>query len=129
MYIIDTHVLLWFMEGSPNLPEETRQLIGTADKVYISIVTFWELAIKNSIGKLILHTSISDIIKVAEEELHFTILPIKSVHLDIVSTLPFHHRDPFDRMLIAQAKAENATLISADEHFPEYGVDVIWNLK
>ena len=128
MYIIDTHTLLWFMNGSPDLPEATRQLIGKSDKVYVSIATFWELAIKHSTGKLVLHAPISGIMKAVEEELHFSILPIKSSHLDIVSSLPYHHRDPFDRLLIAQAKAEDATLISADQHFPEYDVNVNWNV-
>ena len=129
MYIIDTHTLLWFMNGSSELPAKTRELIGRSDKVYVSIASFWELAIKHSTGKLALHVPVSEIMKAVEQELHFTILPVRAAHLDVVSSLPFHHRDPFDRLLIAQAKAENETLISVDEHFAEYDVNVIWNME
>ena len=128
MYIVDTHALLWFMNGSSELPEKTRELIGKSSEIYVSIATFWELAIKHSTGKLILHTSISGLINVVKNDLHFTVLPVKPEHLDVVSSLPFYHKDPFDRLLIAQAKAENATLISVDEHFSDYSVKVIWTV-
>ena len=125
MYLLDTHTLLWFLNDDPFLPEMTKELIGTSEKVYVSIATFWELAIKNSIGKLILSDSISRIMEICKEK-EMILLPIKDTHLDVLSTLPHIHRDPFDRLLICQAKAERMTLITVDEYIVKYDVKTAW---
>ena len=125
MYLLDTHTLLWFLNDDPKLPEKTKELIGISPDTYASIASFWEIAIKNSIGKLEMHDSITRVMELCNEK-QIGILPIKAMHLECLKTLPPIHRDPFDRLLICQATAEDMTLISADENISKYDVPVIW---
>ena len=125
MILLDTHTLLWFLSDDPMLPEDTKELIGTSENVYVSIATFWEMAIKNSIGKLMLADPISRIAEICEEN-RIMILPIKALHLDILQKLPHIHKDPFDRLLICQAKAEGMALVTVDENIAKYDVKTLW---
>jgi PIN domain nuclease of toxin-antitoxin system len=123
--LLDTHVLLWFQSLDKRLSRQVRERIETADEVFcISHVTFWEIAIKNSIGKLTLDRDLTTTFRLIHEA-GFLILPLREEHFLAASSLPLHHRDPFDRMLVAQAQHEGMHLITADPHFAAYEVPVI----
>jgi len=123
--LIDTHVLLWHLEGDEQLSPDRRSLItDPANVIFVSIASFWEVAIKSSLGKLSLSKSISEIF--AEVDSSATsLLAIEPSHTLQVSSLPFHHKDPFDRMIIAQAIAEDLALVSNDVNFAAYGVELL----
>ncbi len=125
MYLLDTHALLWFLSDDPKLPSAVKEAIEAAENVYISIASFWEIAIKESIGKLTLPAPIPRLMEDCEK-LGFAILPIKSVHLALIKDLKRVHGDPFDRLLICQAKAEDMTLVTVDENIRKYDVPVFW---
>ena len=121
-YLLDTQVFLWCLMGSPRLTPEARELIADPlNPVYVSAATSWEIAIKKSLGKLKAPDNIDGIV----EERGFLKLPIYLYHGDTLLKLPPHHRDPFDRMLIAQAIAEGLVLISSDRKFEMYDVELI----
>ena len=121
--LLDTHTLLWFIAGSASLSAYARSLIeDTANEKFVGIVSIWETAIKVSIGKISLSAPF-DILFPHQLQINgFELLPVKVEHISIVTTLPFHHRNPFDRLLVAQALEENMTLVSVDEIFDDYGV-------
>lgn len=125
MILLDTHTIYWFLSDNENLPEKIRIMIENSDKVYISIISFWEMAIKNSLGKMGLPAPITEIISSCEK-LGFKILDIAPEHLDALKDLPMIHRDPFDRLLICQAKTENLLFITKDENIPKYDVLTKW---
>ncbi len=126
--LLNTHALIWFLEDAPALSRRAREVIEDGTKTcLVSMATGWELAIKVALGKL--HTPIPLRYRFTEEleRLHFTVLPIEARHLHQLLDLPLHqHRDPFDRMIIAQALSENLTVVSNDEAFDAYGVQRIW---
>jgi PIN domain nuclease of toxin-antitoxin system len=125
--LLDTHALLWFIAGSAKLSAEARILIeNEANEKFVSIASIWETAIKVSIGKISLSAPFDDLFPHQLELNGFVLLPVKVEHTSIVTTLPFHHRDPFDRLLIAQAIEEQMTLVSVDEVFDEYGISRLW---
>ena len=115
--LIDTHVLLWCLEDSPKLTAAARRLIEDPDnEIYVSKATAWEIEIKRMLGKL---TIADDFMERIEEG--FSWLSIELRHIKELRTLPPIHRDPFDRMLVAQAKCESMTLLSHDDILPQYG--------
>lgn len=124
-FIIDTHILIWFLEGHASLSAENRQLIVDGDNdVLVSVASLWEIAIKVSLRKLELAASIPAIVeKITKEDIE--LVQISTLHIVHVSTLPFHHKDPFDRMIIAQALVETLPIISTDNDFKVYGVDLL----
>jgi PIN domain nuclease of toxin-antitoxin system len=124
--LLDTHTFIWFVEDDIKLPISTKNQIESIDnEILVSIVSLWEIAIKTSLGKLEIANDIPSMIR--EIEINgFTILPIFPEHTICVSTLPFHHRDPFDRMLISQSITENIRIISKDSVFGEYDIDCFW---
>ena len=123
--LIDTHVLIWHLEGDKQLSLAYRQLIDDSENsIFISITSFWEIAIKSSCGKLSLSRSIGEIIFEVEKSTS-AILLIEPKHTIQVAQLPFLHKDPFDRMIIAQAMTEDLSLISADPEFEQYGVTLL----
>jgi len=125
-YILDTHTAMWFFNGDDSLSETAKKtILNTANIKYLSIASAWELAIKIGIGKLEFDGKSAGFIRLAENN-GFIILPIKPIHLTTLETLPMHHRDPFDRLLIATAIAEQITLITVDENTPKYEVSHIW---
>ncbi|RYE20517.1 MAG: type II toxin-antitoxin system VapC family toxin [Sphingobacteriaceae bacterium] len=123
--LIDTHILIWYLDGNDKLSDKLYyQLNDVQNDVFISIVSLWEIAIKMNIGKLSLSQSLIEIQDYLTSK-EFILLEVKFTHLNTLSTLPLHHKDPFDRLLIAQAIAENLTLISADQHFQAYAVNLL----
>jgi PIN domain nuclease of toxin-antitoxin system len=117
-FLLDTHLLLWWLSNSPLLPEEARGLIGNpANTVFVSAVSIWEVWLKSSIGKLRVPSGFAQ--KLGAEP--FEDLPLRSEHTPLVAMLEWHHRDPFDRMLIAQATSENLVLLTADRALGAYG--------
>lgn len=125
--LLDTHVLLWLTDDTSKLPAKVISLCEDENNsLFISIASFWELAIKMSTGKIALADNAIEQLQAWCADNAISILPIEMNHCIRLQTLPFHHRDPFDRLLIAQAECEKLSVISADEHFPAYGVDVIW---
>lgn len=127
MYLLDTHALLWFANDDPKLPTNVKELLESKQVFYISICSFWEMAIKNSNGKLRLPASISQMMKDFQEQ-GFTILPIKATHLERLKDLPKHHGDPFDRLIVCQAMEERFTIITTDENIPKYKVKTYWKI-
>jgi PIN domain nuclease of toxin-antitoxin system len=116
--LLDTHVLLWWLAGSPSLPEQAKALIGDPENtVFVSAVSFWEIWLKVSLAKLRLPQDFES--KVAAES--FDSLPLTGAQTRQVASLPWLHRDPFDRMLVAQAQVENLTLLTADPQVAAYG--------
>jgi PIN domain nuclease of toxin-antitoxin system len=118
--LLDTHVWLWWQADDSRLGSVARKAIASAFEVRLSVVSAWEIQIKRSVGKLTLPRGFS----VAEEIERdgFVALPIEMEHAAGVLTLPAHHRDPFDRMLVSQALAEGLTLVTADPQLEGYGV-------
>ena len=124
--LLDTHALLWFMNGDEKLSASAREIIHNADNgIYISIASIWEIAIKFSIGKLTLKKGIENLLARVDEN-GFILLEIDTKHIKMVTELPFIHRDPFDRMLVAQAIVENMLVMTADENILKHDVSVIW---
>ena len=122
-YLIDTHTFLWFSEGSIELSNFVKELIlDKSNEIFISIASLWEISIKTSINKLTITSDYELIIEdVTENDME--ILPINFAHTVIQNKLPFHHRDPFDRIIVSQAIAENMNLISKDAIFDTYLAD------
>lgn len=125
--LLDTHALLWWVDDDPRLSPEARRLIGAEENdCHVSLVSAWEMAIKCAAGKLGLAVPVQ---RYCQEHLpanDFQLLPIHLEHVTLVETLPPHHRDPFDRLLIAQARQEGLTLVSSDTAFDAYGVTRVW---
>ena len=125
--LFDTHVLIWLVEGDKNLSTVARSAIEDEDNsLYLSIASLWEITIKLSLGKLDLQLSVDEMVESFLIPGGIEILQIEIGHLSILRDLPLHHRDPFDRLIIAQAQAEKMTLISADGVFDLYDVDLRW---
>jgi PIN domain nuclease of toxin-antitoxin system len=125
-YLLDTHTLIWFLEGDNQLSRKAKNYIETNEKNnFISIASLWEISIKLSIGKLELKKPFSDISKEIFNN-GFQILPIVFEDTLHVSELPFHHRDPFDRIIISQCLTNKLLLISKDPAFLDYPIEVIW---
>ena len=126
MYLLDTNALLYFLYDSGKLSKKASDIIYHNDeKINVSIVSMWEIAIKSSIGKLEIKSSISKIAETCEKE-QFDILPIKPFHLDEIGRLPAIHGDPFDRLIISQAISENLVIITKDGTIPMYNIKVLW---
>jgi PIN domain nuclease of toxin-antitoxin system len=116
--LLDTHILLWWLEDNPLLPESLRKLIRDPENtVFISAVALWEIWLKQSLGKLKLPPNFKELLELEE----FENLPLTARQAAAVANLPWHHQDPFDRMLVAQAQVERLTLLSVDADLPAYG--------
>ena len=125
-FLLDTHVFLWLIQGDPQLSNRVRAIIADdASQLNFSVVSIWEIAIKLNIGKLKIEHSIEDIYQLLAQ-LKIEVLPIDRSDLDRYLTLPLHHRDPFDRLIIAQAIDRELILISADGAFEPYPVKRLW---
>lgn len=124
--LLDTHTFLWFIMGSANLSGNARALIeDTANKSLLSVASLWEMAIKVSLGKLTLSAGFDDVVRQLSLN-GVGLLNISTAHVSLVATLPFHHRDPFDRLLIAQAITEQVPVVSVDAAFDNYGITRLW---
>lgn len=117
--LLDTHALLWALEDSPELGKNARNaVIDRRNEVFVSAANVWEITIKRSLGKL----RGPDNLSTAVEDMGFAQLPITLFHAELAGNLPLHHKDPFDRMLIAQAQAEGLIIVTKDDNIPRYGV-------
>lgn len=124
--LLDTHSLLWWVDGGGALSDAQKRAIGHAgNQIWVSVASAWEMAIKSSLSKLKLSLPVADYLARHLAANRFQLLPIALEHTARVETLPFHHRDPFDRLLIAQAKEEGFSLVSRDPVFARYGVKVV----
>ena len=125
--LLDTHSFLWFIMGSPKLGEKARALIGDAgNEKFLSAGSLWEMAIKISLGKLKIAEPFEVLIPRQIEASGIQVLKIDIPHLASLLTLPFHHRDPFDRLLAAQCTAERMPIVSIDPVFDAYGIQRFW---
>lgn len=125
--LLDTHALLWFWEGNAALSATAREAIEELDnEKLVSHVTAWEVAIKVSLGKLKLAVPYNDLFPGALVANGFRVLPTNLEHFRELLMVPFHHRDPFDRLLLAQARVEGLTLVSSNTRFRAYGVPLPW---
>lgn len=126
-YLLDTHVFLWLNFAPEKLPDPVLASCKSPEtQLFISHVTPWEIQIKHQIGKLRLDEPISTMIKVQQEDNQMQLLPIHLSHIYALRDLPAIHRDPFDRLLISQAKLENMVLVTADQKIRQYDVEVVW---
>ncbi len=125
--LLDTHTLLWMADDSPELSQTARAALlpSTAEKYY-SVVSLWEISIKVGLGKLPLRQPLENFLRALEGNPHLVPLALVRDHFVRYAALPFHHRDPFDRMLIAQALSENLTVVGNDAAFDAYGVHRLW---
>ena len=122
----DTHTLIWYLEGDAQLSGTAKQrLDNQATRRFVSAVSIWEMAVKINLGKLNIKKPFSDLPDLLKTNA-FEWLPLSFEHSQAYINLPLHHRDPFDRMLIAQASVEDLTIVTRDPHFPEYGVPILW---
>jgi len=123
--LIDTHILLWFFNGDEKISQGTRNLIlSPENEKFVSVSSLWEIAIKFSIGKLTLKNGLQNIFQLIDEN-GFRLLSLEPAHILLVSSMEFHHRDPFDRLIIAQAIAENMTILTNDMVFRKYLANVV----
>ncbi|RME47267.1 MAG: type II toxin-antitoxin system VapC family toxin [Caldilineae bacterium] len=125
--LLDTHTFLWWIDDDPRLSPRAREVIGDGGNVvYLSAASGWEMAIKARLGKLQLPGALSSFIADQLIANAFDSLPVQMSHALHVYTLPPHHRDPFDRLLVAQAQVEDIPLLTADPQIGRYAVQVIW---
>ena len=126
-YLLDSHAWLWWLSADPRLGVGAAQILGDPElELYLSAASGWELTIKISVGKLVLHYSLDEVLRQQRVRHQVQWLDITPEHCRALAPLPFHHRDPFDRLLIAQALSEGMTILSADIQFDAYSVNRIW---
>ncbi len=119
--LLDSHCLLWWLGGMPMSGQASSAIADSSNEVYVSAVSIWELEIKSALGKLTIDADL-----IAEvEAAGLTWLPITALHGQVAARLPMHHRDPFDRMMIAQAQLESCSIVSRDSSFAQYSVALI----
>ena len=124
--LLDSHAFLWWVRDDPALTRRARTAIADAEnECFLSHASVWEMAIKASLGKLKLPTTVERFVVEHCEANSFRLLPLTLGHIALVEGLPFHHRDPFDRLLIAQARHERMTLVSRDPSLKAYGVATV----
>ncbi len=125
--LLDTHAFLWWVDDAPELTAAARGAIADANnQCYLSLASCWEMAIKSRLGKLRLAKPVERFVAEQLAANGFTLLNIELRHAAKVEKLPLHHRDPFDRLLVAQVISEKLTVVTADRVFSDYGVKVIW---
>ncbi|MCH8318156.1 MAG: type II toxin-antitoxin system VapC family toxin [Bacteroidetes bacterium] len=124
--LLDTHTFIWSIEDDKRLSQKAKKGIENQDNaIILSIASLWEMSIKISIGKLELKKPFEDVISYVREK-GIEVLSINFEHTLLVSKLDFHHKDPFDRLIIAQAKIENMTIVSKDKLFDDYNIKRLW---
>jgi len=125
--LLDTHAFLWFVLNDPQLSAGAQSLlIDPANDILVSPASYWEIAIKVRLGKLNLHAPYDDFLQRGIVGNDFDILPIEPRHTSVLTSLPLNHRDPFDRLLIAQARIEAIPIVSMDAAFDLYGIRRLW---
>lgn len=125
--LLDTHTFLWWADDSPQLGAAARKAIGDGgNECYLSLASCWELSIKSSLGKLRLVKPVERFVSEQLAANAFTLLGVEMRHVAKVAKMPFHHRDPFDRLLIAQATTEKLIIVTPDSAFADYGLKTLW---
>ena len=125
-YLLDTHVLIWFLNGDKSLSPKARKAIESDNATnFVSIASLWEIAIKLSLDRISIKVPFANL-GIELEKNNFQLLPITLADTVILSTLPFNHRDPFDRLIISQSISNNFTLISKDKEFSAYEIKLLW---
>ena len=125
--LLDTHTFLWMSLDDPQLSQNARELLADTDnQLWLSPASYWEIGIKMSIDKYKLSESLDEFVDRELKINDISILPIETKHAATVATLPYHHRDPFDRMLIAQSIVEQMAIVSKDKAFDDYGIQRVW---
>lgn len=121
-YLLDTNILLWWLGNDKWLKRGIKEIISAEEnQIFVSVISFWEISVKNRLGKLPLRTNLKTIIK----ESKFNILDITADHVLALNALPLYHKDPFDRMLIAQAKTEKLKLVTSDSKIWKYKIQIL----
>lgn len=125
--LLDTHVFLWWIGDDRRLSATARKLIADGgNELFFSAASGWEIAIKASLGRITLPDKPEKFIAEQLSENAIQSLPVSMEHALYVVTLPYHHRDPFDRLLVAQSKLENLPIVTTDRHIAKYGIRVLW---
>ena len=125
-FLLDTHVFIWWADQQENLSATVLSALkDEANELVLSVVSVWEMQIKVQLGKLKLSMPLEELVATQVETNDIRILPVELAHVLALSALPFHHKDPFDRLLIAQSIQEDVTLVSADPEFPAYPVRLL----
>lgn len=125
--LLDTHVLLWWIDGDPRISARSHALISDADNIVsVSVASVWEIAIKAGLGQLEVPPDLRGYLRRQLVRNEFELLPVLFEHAAAVRDLPLHHRDPFDRLLIAQSQIERLALISRDARMKAYEIEVLW---
>ncbi len=125
--LLDTHVFLWFIDGNAKLSPRARELIEDQRNIkLVSVGSLWEMGLKMSLGRLELARPFEELIPRQMELNGFGLLPVRIPHIATIISLPFHHRDPFDRLIVAQCMVENLSVVSLDSAFDKYSVPRLW---
>ena len=125
--LMDTHTFMWWHSEPQRIPTDTLTLLQNSNhELLLSVVSLWEMQIKTQLGKLTLRDDLELMLKIQQERNSLNLIPVEFIHILELRNLPMHHKDPFDRLLIAQSKVEKATLISRDSVFKNYDCSVIW---
>lgn len=125
--LLDTHAFIWLDTQPEKLSKSAMEICQNVDnQLYLSMASVWEIQIKVQLGKLVLKIPLADMLKVQQQENDLNILNIALEHIYQLQNLPFHHNDPFDRLIIAQSSLEKMTLVSADGKFSNYDISVCW---
>lgn len=126
-FLLDTHTFIWFVADRPQLSPIAKALIEDEhNEKWLSVASVWEMAIKHSIGKLTFELPFRTFVEQQMQQNSMDLLSIQMPHLAVAATLPLHHRDPFDRLLIAQAMAEGLPIVGADTAFDVYPIQRLW---
>ncbi len=125
--LLDTHTFMWWDSNPAKIPGSTLNLLKEpGNQVFLSLASLWEIQIKNQLGKLTLRDNLADIVRQQQDENGIILLPIEFSHILTLEQLPPHHRDPFDRLLIAQSQVEGSAIATRDELFQRYACQTIW---
>jgi len=125
-YLLDTHAFIWLIEDSPKMPSTIKNMITSSENVkYLCSISLWEIAIKMSLGKLKLGITFIELLSIIKNS-ELKILHIEDKYLQRLLDLPFLHKDPFDRLLISSAVADDLTIITIDENIHQYDVAWVW---
>jgi PIN domain nuclease of toxin-antitoxin system len=125
-YLLDTHILLWFSSGDPRLSRKVKSiLLNESNSILLSAASIWEMAIKISLDKLVISMPLKDFLREHVQGNNINILDIAINQVLQLESLPYYHRDPFDRLIIAQAIVEDLPVITADPHFKKYPIACI----
>jgi len=125
--LLDTHVFIWLNIDLNKISQ--KALLSCEDpnnQLYLSVVSAWEIQIKQKIGKLQMQVTLEEMIQTQQRDNNLTILPVQLSHIYALQSIPFHHNDPFDRLLLAQAIFEEMTFVSADNQLSQYSVEIVW---